>query len=118
MRDFMRLADGTEFEIENGASLGNIIHDAADEADALRVSKAVTKENVAHVEFFSKTDEDQTLEPTGVYDDLALDSVYYDVENMKVLISLHEKSDVEKRLDAIESEQEMQNEAIDFLAME
>ena len=118
MRDFMRLADNTEFEIENGGSLGNIIHDALSEADALAVSRAVTKENVSHVEFFSKTDEDETLEPFGIYDNLALDRVYYDTENEKVLIALHEKSSVELRLDAIEEEQEIQNEAIDFLAME
>ena len=118
MRDFMRLYDGTEFQIENGASLGNIVHIAEDETDALAVANAVTKENVAHVEFFSKTDEDETLDPSGEYDNLALDHVYYDPENMQVLISLHEKSDIELRLDAIEEEQEMQNEAIDFLAME
>lgn len=118
MTDFMRLADETEIQIESGASLGNIVYDAADETDGLAKANLITAENVSHVEFFSKTGEGVTVEPYGVYDNLAIVSVYFDVQNMKVLINLREKSEIELRLDAIETEQEEQNEAIDFLAME
>lgn len=120
MADFMKLNDGTIIQIEEGASLFNIVHVATSETDGVDVAKALTNDNVYHLEFYSNLNspEDvETAEPSGVYDYLAVISAYFDVENMRVLISLREKSDIEKRLDAIDEEQELQNEAIDFLAM-
>lgn len=121
MADFMKLNDGTVLEIEEGASLGNIVYNASSENDGVAVAKKFTAENVAHVEFFSNLNSAEDVasaEPSGEYDNIALNSCYFEVETLKVLISLREKTDVELRLDAIEEEQEEQNEAIDYLAME
>lgn len=121
MADFIKLADSTVIEIQEGASLGNIVYIPETEADGLAISKKFTSENLTHVEFYSNLEsaaDVETADPSGEYDNLIVNSVYFDVENMQVLISLREKSDIELRLDAIEEEQEIQNEAIDFLAME
>ena len=121
MADFMKLADSTVIEIQEGASLGNIVYIPETEADGLAISKKFTSENLTHVEFYSSLENAAAVanaEPSGEYDDLVANSVYFDVENMQVLISLREKTDIELRLEAIEEEQEIQNEAIDFLAME
>lgn len=120
MTDYIRLADGTELKIESGASLSEIIYKASSDLDATSVARKFTEANVSHVEFFSKDDEGTATEPTGIYDDLAVVNAYvaYFEDEPEVLISLREKTSLEKRLDAIETEQEMQNEAIDFLAMD
>ena len=125
MINYMRLNDGTTLKIEDGASIGNIIYDALSEIDGLEVANKITLDNVSSVKFFSLAD-DATQEDaddydgdfSGEYEDLTIFHTYFDVQNLKVLISLREKTDIEKRLDAIEEEQEMQNEAIDYLAME
>lgn len=124
MADYMKLADGTMFEIEEGASVGNIIYDAKSGEDGLRIANAITAENVKHVEFYSNlTDADLNkgvdfIAPTGSFDNLGITSVYFDVEHMQVLISLYEKSNLELRVDALEENLELANEAIDFMAME
>lgn len=120
MADFMKLNDGTVIQIEGGASLFSIVHVATSETDGVNVARAITEDNLLHVEFFSNLNSAEDVEnaaPNGEYDYLAPVSAYFDVSNMRVLISLREKSDFEKRLDAIDEEQELQNEAIDFLAM-
>lgn len=124
MADYMKLADGTMFEIEEGASVGNIIYDAKSGEDGLRIANAITAENVKHVEFYSNLTEADLnkgvdiIAPTGSFDNLGITSVYFDVEHMQVLISLYEKSNLELRVDALEENLELANEAIDFMAME
>lgn len=121
MANYLKFNDGSVIEIEEGGYIGNYVYDAADETDGLRVANLVTPENVSHIQTFGPLDDPSEIEgrePNGEYFNLVINSCYFDVENLKVLISLREKSDVELRLDAIEEEQEMQNEAIDFLAME
>ena len=124
MADYMKLADGTMFEIEEGASVGNIIYDAKSGEDGLRIANAITAENVMHVEFYSNLiDADlnkglDAVAPTGVFDNLGINNVYFDVEHMQVLISLYEKSSLELRVDTLEANLELTNEAVDFIAME
>lgn len=121
MADYMKLNDGTVIKIEDGAGLDDIRHVATDEQDGVFVAGKITPANVSHLEFYvniENPEDVETSEPAGIYDDLTVLSSHFDVPNMVVLISLREKTDVEKRLDAIEAEQEEQNEAIDFLAME
>lgn len=124
MVDYMKLADGTMFEIEEGASVGNIIYDAKSGEDGLRIANAITAENVKHVEFYSNLTEADLnkgvdiIAPTGSFDNLGINNVYFDVEHMQVLISLYEKSNLELRVDALEENLELANEAIDFMAME
>ena len=138
MADFMRLKDGTEFEIEDGASLYNIIHIATSTEDGINVSRAITEENLKHVEFYSPDESQPEPAPVvgdiveeheggdefpearaiyGIYDDLGINSVFFDVNNMQVIISLYEKSKLEVRVDALEDGLELTNEALDYLIM-
>lgn len=110
--DYIKLTDGTQVTIEDGASLERIIHISATEADATAVCAAVTADNIAHVEFYNEGAE----QPYGVYDDLTLNSpVTRHGENgaVVVTISLREKTDIELRLDALEEGQEIQDGAIE-----
>lgn len=111
--DYIKLSDGTQVTIEDGASLDHIIHISATEADATAVCAAVTAAgNLDHVEFFNEDAE----QPYGVYDDLTLNSpVTRHDENgaVVVTISLREKTDIELRLDALEESQEIQDGAIE-----
>ena len=114
--DYMKLADKTQITIEDGASLERIIHISATEADATAVCAAVTAENIAHVEFFNEDAE----QPYGVYDDLALNAppTRHDEDGAVVVtISLREKTDLEKRLDALEESQKIQDGAIEDIGM-
>ena len=118
MNERMILADGSVIAIEEGASLGNITHIAADEAAAVEICGLITPENLVHVEFTH----DGLEEPYGVYDNLtkAAEPMRYtnEDETVTVLISLREKTDVELRLDALDESQELQNEVLDTLIME
>ena len=111
--DYMKLADGTQVTIEDGASLGRIIHVTDNEADAQAVCMAVRDEgNLDHVEFYNEGVE----QPYGIYDDLALNAQptrHDDNGAVVVTISLREKTDIEKRLDALEESQQIQDGAIE-----
>lgn len=114
--DYIKFADGTQVTIEDGASLDRIIHISATEADATAVCAAVTAENIAHVEFWTEDAE----QPYGVYDDLALNAPptrHDEAGTVVVTISLREKTDTEKRLDALEESQEIQDGAIEDIGM-
>lgn len=117
MNDLLKLTDGTTIEIEDGARLDLIIHISENEADALNVCKAITPANVQHVEFMKQN----AAEPYGVYDDIVLKATPTRSINedgtITVIISLREKTDIEKRLDALDESQETQNEAIDAILM-
>lgn len=112
--DYIKLTDGTQITIEDGASLDRIIHISDAEADATAVCKAVTAENIARVEFYNEGAE----QPYGVYDDLTLNAppTRHDENGAVVVtISLREKTDLEKRMDALEQSQETQDGAIEDL---
>ena len=114
--DYIKLTDGTQFTIEDGASLDRIIHISATEADATAVCAAVTADNIAHVEFWAEDAE----QPYGVYDDLALNAppTRHDENGAVVVtVSMREKTDIEKRLDALEESQEIQDGAIEDIGM-
>ena len=115
--DYMKLADGTQVTIEDGASLGRIIHVTDNEADAQAVCMAVRDEgNLDHVEFYNEGVE----QPYGIYDDLALNAqpTRHDENGAVVVtISLREKTDIEKRLDALEESQQIQDGAIEDIGM-
>lgn len=114
--DYIKLTDGTQITIEDGASLNRIIHISDTEADAVAVCKAVTAENLKHAEFCM---DDGTA--YGVYDDLALNAAPTRQDNedgtVTVLISLRGKTDLEKRVDALEVSQEIQDGAIEDIGM-
>lgn len=55
-------------------------------------------------------------EPHGIYKNLKLESVSTNVEDGSVSVKMHIKSEIERRLGALEEGQELQNGAIDELA--
>lgn len=106
--DKIILANKTEFEVADGASLGNI-QIKAESFDAIKtITDAFTTENLAEVTF------EHNGEASGKYTDLKSDGFTYapnaDTDGKEdgtytVTISLRTKTDVEKRLDALEAGQ-------------
>jgi len=115
--DYMKLADKTQITIEDGASLDRIVHVAENEADAQAACMAVREAgNLDHVEFYNEGAE----EPYGVYDHLILKTPvtrHDEAGTVVVTISLREKNDIEKRLDALEESQSVQDGAIEDIGM-
>lgn len=115
--DYIKLTDGTQISIEDGASLDRIEHIAKDEAAALAVCAKFTPENLTHVEFATAPDD----EPHGVYENLALiePPTRQDTDDGKVLVTirLREKTDLELRVDALEESQATQDGAIEDLGL-
>lgn len=115
--DFMKLNDGTKITINEGAMLDCVVHIAANEEAAVDICNRITPENLKHVEF--GYDEDEAV---GSYNDLK--AIYPPVRStladgrVRVIMHLREKSDLEKRLEALEESQELQNEVLDTLIME
>lgn len=106
--DKIILANKTEFEIADGASLGNV-QIKAENFDAVKtITDAFTADNLAEVTF---THNDAV---SGKYTDLKSDGFTY-TPNMDedgkedgtytVTIRLRTKTDIEKRLDALEAGQ-------------
>ena len=114
---YIKLNDGTEITIEDGASLENLTHIAESEEAAIDICSKITDENAAHIEFYSEGSD----EPSGVYDDLVTAYTPYRFDNedgtVTVSFAFRTKTYVEKMLDKIAEEQEMQNEAINMLLM-
>lgn len=111
------LADNTEIEIQEGASLGRNVAVVADFADLKTVAEALTKEgNLKIVKYKS---DDQV---TGNYEDMKLESPLFSAvdytEDKKVMavFGIREKTETEKRLDSIEAGQQIQDGAILDLA--
>ncbi len=111
------LANNTEIEIQEGASLGRNVAVVADFADLKTVAEALTKEgNLKIVKYKS---DDQV---TGNYEDMKLESPLFSAvdytEDKKVMavFGIREKTETEKRLDSIEAGQQIQDGAILDLA--
>lgn len=106
--DKIILKDQTSFEIADGASLGNI-QIKAESFDAIKtITDAFTTENLAEVTF------EHNGEASGKYTDLKSDGFTYapntDADGKEdgaytVTIRLRTKTDIEKRLDALEAGQ-------------
>ena len=112
-KDKLILKDGTEIELESGASLGALGVLSADKAAMVDVWDKLTADNLATGRI--KNGEGLVV---GNYTDLALVSETSTVNvdgTILTYFNLREKSDIEKRLDTIEDGQEMQNGAINDL---
>lgn len=110
----LRLKNSNEIQIEEGARLGLIIHMSETEEDALAVCQQITAENVESVEFLH---DDEVI---GSYAGLTIARPATRLlvnEGIQVSFGLREKTAVELDLEQLHAEQELQNEAIDFLAM-
>lgn len=109
--DYMKLADGTQVTIEDGASLAEVTHIASNEANAMFVCRKVTAENVASLQFLHGE------AVTGDYQNvvIAAPTTREDGEEGAVIVRMHfrEKTDVELRLDALEEGQTVQDGAIE-----
>ena len=109
--DKLRFMDGTTIDIEDGASLSNVTHIAANEADAIFVCEKITPENVASLQFLH--DDAVTGDYQGVM--IAEPTTRENGDGETVIVRMHfrEKTDVELRLDALEQSQDVQDGAIE-----
>lgn len=106
--DKIILKDQTTFEIADGASLGNIQIKAENFDTVKTITDAFTADNLAEVTF------EHNGETAGKYTDLKSDGFAYipntDTDGKEdgtytVTIRLRTKTDIEKRLDALEAGQ-------------
>ena len=112
-KDKLILKDGTEIELESGASLSALGVLSEDKAAMVDVWDKLTADNLATGRI--KNGDGLVV---GNYTDLALVSETSTVNvdgTILTYFNLREKSDIEKRLDVIEDGQEMQNGAINDL---
>lgn len=113
----MIVADNTEIEIQEGASLDRNAVIVEDFVDLKAIAEALTKEgNLKTVKYKSN---DQV---TGNYEDMKLESPlfssvdYTDDKKVMATFGIREKTEIEKRLDSIETGQQVQDGAILDLA--
>ena len=112
-KDTLILKDGTIIELEAGAYLSNIQVVAADRAGMMAIWEKMTADNLSSVQI--QMGDGLTI---GTYTDLVLVSETSTVSpDGTVLTSYHlrEKTDEEKRLDALEEGQTVQDGAISDL---
>ena len=113
MKDTMILKNGTIIELEAGASLGSIQVAAANRAAMVTTWEALTHDNLTAVQI--KNGDGLVV---GNYTDLVLVSETSMVAadgTVLTTYSLREKTDEEKRLDALEEGKAVQDWAIDDL---
>ena len=113
--DKLKFVDGTIIEIEEGASLAEVTHIASNEANAMYVCGKVTAENVATLQFLHGE------AVTGDYQNvvIAAPTTREDGEEGAVIVRMHfrEKTELELRVDALEESQEVQDGAIEDIAL-
>lgn len=109
-RDNLILKDGTVIELDAGASLERVKVTANDRTAMLQVWQELTEENLAEVQI--KNGSGLTV---GTYTDLMLVSETSTVDAdgaVTTTYNLREKSEIEKRLDSVETGQKIQDGAI------
>ena len=112
-KDVMILKDNTSIELETGASLNDLQVATADRAAMLATWEKLTPDNLSAVQV--KSGDGAVV---GNYTDLVLvseTSVVAADGTVLTTYCLREKTDVEKRLDALETGQDVQNGAINDL---
>lgn len=119
--NYMTFKDGTKIEIEEGASLNHIVYSAKNEADALYVCDKCTVDNVSKIIFSQPGGLSEDV-VTGEYEGLLLNGAptrqtNEDGTTVTVVISLREPSELELRVSALEESQDIQDGAIDDLAV-
>lgn len=111
MKNFIKLKDGSQYEIKEGASIGDIDISAKDDATAAEISAKFTRDNVKTVTF-SQGETAETATVTGEYTDLILEHVYRETvlaedgktaTGVEVMASMRESTDAEKRISANEA---------------
>ena len=113
--DKIILKDKTEFEIADGASLGNIQIQSQNFDGIKTITDAFVENNISEVTFTHNG------ETSGKYTDLKSDGFTY-VPNTDangpytVTIRLRTKTEMEKAIDELKAGHEVNAEAIDYLA--
>ena len=117
--DKIILKNKTEFEIAEGASLGNIQIQSKDFNGIKSITDAFSEENISKVTF---THNDQT---SGEYENLKYEGFSYvpnkgkdgaEVGTYTVTVRLRTKTEMEKAIDELKAWHEANAEAIDDLA--
>lgn len=117
--DKITLKNKTEFEIADGASLGNIQIQSADFAGIETITKAFSVDNLAEVTFKHNN------EASGKYTDLKCDGFTYmpnvgedgaEDGTYTVTVSLRTKTEMEKAIDELKAGHEVNAGAIQDLA--
>lgn len=117
--DKITLKNKTEFEIADGASLGNIQIQSADFAGIETITKAFSVDNLAKVTFTHNG------EVSGEYTDLKSDGFSYNPNvgedgkedgTYTVTVSLRTKTEMEKAIDELKAGHEVNAGAIQDLA--
>lgn len=114
MKDTMILKNGTIIELEAGASLGALQVAAAERAAMVAIWEVLTPDNLTTVQIKNG---DGTV--VGNYTDLVLvseTSVIAADGAVLTTYNLRKKTDIEKRLDAVEDGQAVQDGAIEDIA--
>ncbi len=109
-KDKLILKDGTEIALETGASLGSLTVISADKAAMLDAWGKLTEDNLTEV--FIQNSAGLAV---GRYKDLALISETSIVQpdgTVHTVFRLKEKDSLEKRMDAVEAGQAVQDETI------
>lgn len=111
-KEKMILNDGTTINLETGASLTELTTVFTDWTAAASIMPKLTEENLSKVEVQNGEGLNR-----GNYTDLVLQPGSWEekADGLYITISLREKTEVEKRLDAVESSQETQDGAISDL---
>lgn len=112
MKDKLILNDGTIIELETGASIKELTTVFTDWTEAASTLPKLTEENLSKVEVQNGEGLNR-----GNYTDLVLQPGAWEekADGLYITISLREKTEVEKRLDAVESGQQTQDGAISDL---
>ena len=107
--DKLVLKDGTKIDLVAGASLESLQIESESREAMLETWKKLTDENLKSIQI--ETSDGLTV---GKYEDILLVSETSVIEGEKVKTSfnMREKTSEEKRLDALEESQEIQDEAI------
>lgn len=112
-KDKLILKDGTTIELESGSSLDAIKAATENRETMLKQWEMLTPENLKEVKI--QNGDGLTI---GIYQELALlseTSVVDSDGSVLTTYSLREKTDIERRLEALEAGQEIQNGAISDL---
>lgn len=113
--DRIKFSNGHKYNLADGASLSEITIVNADLVTLHNdLMDSGNLKTVTFLMYDPETDQEKVI---GVYTDMILaDPAYHVNEDESVTISLREKTDIEKRLDALEESQDIQDGAIADLA--
>lgn len=112
-KDVLELKNGTTIELESGARLKDIVVVSPDKTTMMSIWGELEENNLSEVRV-----RNEAGITVGRYTDLLLvseTSIIQEDGSIRTSFYLREKTNTEKRIDLLESGQEMQNGAIDDL---